>query len=228
MKRLIDLFRGGSPAETIEWSRLKPRAIDIVTAAVAPLDLHHQSSLQWVARDSDAQGARRLFRVHDAGAGRPFSVNWGYSFDFVQHLSGKTVHWHRTFKSARRDLWVIPPEELVTRAPQHQGEAVFLEKWHAMIDGGLEQAAKFFDISETAESPVTLLLRASADIAHPAKQPDGSSLMASQFALPFALARDGDLHEAKRLLSSRLEERSVPEDAGKTLLANLDKVAEMP
>lgn len=35
------------------------------------------------------------------------TLQWGWSFDFVPHVSGKKLAWHRTDKSARLDVWEV-------------------------------------------------------------------------------------------------------------------------
>ena len=35
------------------------------------------------------------------------TLQWGWSLDFVPHVSGKKLAWHRTDKSARLDVWEV-------------------------------------------------------------------------------------------------------------------------
>lgn len=221
MKRIFGLLKGRHDPVPIEWGKLKPRVCDIVTKAVARLGLTHQSGLQWVSEGSDEDGIRRLFRVHDAGAGRPFSANWGYSFDFVPHVSSDKVQWHRTFKSARRDYWVVPPETMVPRTPQHDGEAVFLERWDAMTEAGILQAERFFAQGHRLSDLPTLLSTAAHELHIGTQIDNGTRPRASSYALPFALARLRQMPEAGRVLSTRFEDRPVSDNLREDLLEKL-------
>ena len=48
-------------------------------------------------------GFRDLFEIM-LGKGHVYYPSWGFSLDFVPHVSGSTVRWHRTDKSSLLDL----------------------------------------------------------------------------------------------------------------------------
>jgi hypothetical protein len=60
---------------------------------------------RWVR--STKQPIRELFSLL-AMKGGYFSPCWGFSLDFVPHVSGSSVRWHRTAKVARFDLCYDP------------------------------------------------------------------------------------------------------------------------
>lgn len=59
--------------------------------------------LQWVR--SATAPIRRVFEYRQLKGG-VVAPRWGYSLDFVPHLSGGKIRWHRTEKSAVLDAWV--------------------------------------------------------------------------------------------------------------------------
>lgn len=38
------------------------------------------------------------------------TLQWGWSLDFVPHIAGNGLAWHRTDKSARQDVWEVSPD----------------------------------------------------------------------------------------------------------------------
>lgn len=104
-----------------------------VEAVLAPMGFECQKPLHWL-RSSDAP-IRQIFcfRQWKGGAIAPA---WGVSLDFVPHLSGGMVKWHRTPKSAQLDLivdardkkldmsYTYGPEQISLRAPDVIRDAV--------------------------------------------------------------------------------------------------------
>ena len=133
IRRLVRrVFRRAAPAPEgppLDWPRQKAALIDTVTARVSPLGLKHQSAMDWYAPD--------------AGSFRSLTMNWGSALDFVPHVAGSGVHWHRTFASARRDLWLVPTND---RPQAHRafGTPRFEADLPHLIDHGLARAAAFW------------------------------------------------------------------------------------
>ena len=62
---------------------------------------------RWI--DGSQPPVRRLFELHLLkGAG--IKVCWGFSLDFVPHISGGCVRWHRSDKTALLDLMIDPKD----------------------------------------------------------------------------------------------------------------------
>ncbi|WP_206026467.1 hypothetical protein [Roseimicrobium sp. ORNL1] len=72
------------------------------------LGLTEMESRVWV--DGSAPPVRRMFELQLLkGAG--LKAKWGFSLDFVPHLSGRRVSWHRSNKAAMLDV-VVDPKDL--------------------------------------------------------------------------------------------------------------------
>lgn len=63
------------------------------------------SPRKWVR--SIKQPVREIFSI-EAIKGLSYIPHWGFSLDFVPHISGKKVRWHRTSKSALYDFRFNP------------------------------------------------------------------------------------------------------------------------
>lgn len=76
-----------------------------VSRFLSPMGFESYRKLLWVRR-GDAP-IRQVFKLEQfKGAGLDFA--WGLSLDFVPHVSGSQVKWHRTPKTAMLDLGVRP------------------------------------------------------------------------------------------------------------------------
>ena len=78
----------------------------LAPAVEAALDGRHFEAvapLTWVR--SDGAPIRQMF-AFPAWKGGVIAPRWGFSFDFVPHVSGNAVRWHRTGKSAIFDFTV--------------------------------------------------------------------------------------------------------------------------
>src|SRR5262249_20877004 len=53
---------------------------------------------------------REVVQVNEATYWR-YKPYWGLSLDWAPHVSGTSVKWHRTAKSARLDLWHDPERD---------------------------------------------------------------------------------------------------------------------
>lgn len=74
---------------------------------LSPLGLAEVTPRTWV--DGSRPPVRRMFELQLLkGAG--VKACWGFSLDFVPHISGGRVRWHRSDKSARLDVIIDPPD----------------------------------------------------------------------------------------------------------------------
>jgi hypothetical protein len=72
---------------------------------LAALGLVQVAPRRWV--DGSAPPARRVFEMRllkSAG----IMANWGFSLDFVPHISGRRICWHRSDRTAMLDVHVDP------------------------------------------------------------------------------------------------------------------------
>jgi hypothetical protein len=72
-----------------------------------PLGLTEIAPRRWI--DGSKPPARRLFELQLL-KGASLKACWGFSLDFVPHVSGSSVRWHRSDKTARLDVIVDPVE----------------------------------------------------------------------------------------------------------------------
>jgi hypothetical protein len=96
--------------EPLEWQEASAAEIDaIVSAIVDPLlvaaGFTHVARRKWVRARPPI---RQLFEYHQSKGGW-YLVRWSISLDFVPHVSGSRLAWHRTDKSADGDL-IYDPE----------------------------------------------------------------------------------------------------------------------
>ncbi len=69
---------------------------------------------------------------------------WGLSLDFVPHVSGSTLKWHRTPKSALLDL-VVDARDRVLDMPYHQGLSPIRERVATVVPSAVARASDFWN-----------------------------------------------------------------------------------
>ncbi len=203
MKGILNRIRDAiAPIETLAWPDVKADLVTRIAPLVAPWGLEHQRGLDFVGADANADGMRRLFRIHDAGWGRPLTANWGYCLDFVPHLAAQQVHRHRTFKSARADFWMLCRDGVQPNPAL--GRRAYDRDLPELLAFGLEQATVLWREKHGLEDLLGLIESAAAhDWWRTGAVPqgrDGFVSLKSDFAEPFTLARCGQLDAALRKL----------------------------
>lgn len=73
-----------------------------------PLGLTERATRSWI--DGSHPPVRRLFEIQLL-KGASMKANWGFSLDFVPHIAGGRIRWHRTDKTAMLDI-VLDPKDL--------------------------------------------------------------------------------------------------------------------
>lgn len=199
MRRFFDRFRK-APVQEMDWPSAKAGLIERIKPLVAAHGLAHQSAMDFFSEAPDQDGIRKMFRIHDAGGLRDLTVNWGYSFDFVPHVSGATVKWHRTFKSAKSDLRVVPGNA-GPRAPRVSGADAFEAALPELLAFGIAQASAFWGRGHRLEDLPELLAGAAESAGGGQRDEAGFHLFKSLTAEPFVLARCGQLDAARTKLA---------------------------
>lgn len=95
----------GASVELLRIDQIHEIVEPAVSRYLSPMGFESHRQLVWV-RSADAP-IRQVFKLELLkGAGLDFA--WGLSLDFVPHVSGSRVKWHRTPKTAMLDLGVRP------------------------------------------------------------------------------------------------------------------------
>lgn len=113
MRDILRRIFGGPPArKEVQILSAAERDAIVAThlrACLPPLGLTEVQVRKWV--DGSQPPVRRVFELQLLkGAG--LKACWGFSLDFVPHLSGGHVRWHRSDKAAMLDL-IVDPKDLV-------------------------------------------------------------------------------------------------------------------
>jgi hypothetical protein len=106
---LLRLFNHGIEVPMF-WQLLSATERDSIVAShlrahLPSLGLSQLTARSWI--DGSRPPARRLFEIALL-KGAAMHAQWGFSLDFVPHISAGWVRWHRSDKTARLDLVVDP------------------------------------------------------------------------------------------------------------------------
>lgn len=175
----------------------------IVDAALDGRGFEAVAPLKWVRFDGTP--IRQMF-AFPAWKGGVIAPRWGLSFDFVPHVSGSSVRWHRTNKSAMFDLAVDARDKLLDIS-LIRGEKVVVQRSATVVDTATTRANEFWGRVNSIEDVATafewLQIRLSTGglgfynyVQHP-------------IALAFALARVGEVAAARSELERFLAGRSL-------------------
>ena len=186
----------------------------LVEAALDGRGFEAVAPLKWVRFDGSP--IRQMF-AFQAWKGGVIAPRWGLSFDFVPHVSGSAVRWHRTNKSAMFDL-AVDARDRTLDVSLIRGEEVAAQKSAAIVETAIARADEFWRRVNSVEGVVAAFewLRGYLStgglgfynyVQHP-------------IALAFALARRGDAVGARRELDRFLARRS-PDDPGSVRLGEL-------
>ncbi|MFT3996653.1 MAG: hypothetical protein QM667_04535 [Asticcacaulis sp.] len=135
------------PFEELTNARLH----DLMHATVErllPEGFEAAGELKWV-RDTYAP-VRHVFGFtkYKGGILRPY---WGLSLDFVPHVSGKQIRWHRSNATARPDLHV-PPRDPALSLPYIHGERPVRRGHPTVVTTAITRAEPFWSNATTIES----------------------------------------------------------------------------
>lgn len=89
--------------ELLSIATIHQHVAPLVDAFLAPRGFVSMKPLHWL-RSADAP-IRQMF-VYSQLKGGALAPQWGFSLDFVPHISGKKIAWHRTEKSALFDAFI--------------------------------------------------------------------------------------------------------------------------
>lgn len=152
--------------------------------------------LTWV-RSTDAP-IRQMFRFFQWKGG-VLAPSWGLSLDFVPHVSGSKLKWHRTPKSALMDLRVDSRDRALD-IPYHHGPQPIHERASLVVRGAVEQANALWREYRTVDRLVDAFQWVKQ---YYGQYPHGLgfyNFTQHSLALAFVYARTGDLIAANREL----------------------------
>ena len=78
---------------------------NLLSERLAPLGLAEVAPRTWI--DGTRPPVRRLFELK-LFKGATLNACWGFSLDFVPHVSGNRLQWHRSDRTARLDVIIDP------------------------------------------------------------------------------------------------------------------------
>jgi|SRR5688572_15148702 len=177
----------------------------VVGAQLVPDGFEEVDTLKWV-RSVDAP-IRQVF-LFSQWKGGAIAPTWGVSLDFVPHISGTKLKWHRTAKSARTDLCVDARDRALDM-PYHAGAHSIRSRAPEVVASAVIRAREFWDRSRRISD-----LPAAFDWLRSYLSTGGlgfDNYVQHPLALAFVLSANGRLVEANRELD-RLIQRDEPGD----------------
>jgi hypothetical protein len=129
-----------SSFEVVSIERIHQIVAPIVESLLDPAGFQVQKPLQWL-RSEDAP-IRQIFSLKQWKGGA-LAPAWGLSLDFVPHISGGSVNWHRTVKSARMDLTYDPREPALDMSYIRGADQV-AQKSTDVLRAAVSQAHRFW------------------------------------------------------------------------------------
>jgi len=81
-------------------------------------------------------------------------LRWGFSLDFVPHLSGDSIRWHRSDKSARLDVTINPKKLPTIWCPRSEQ---FREEFPTLLSKAVAAAKKDWKQGSTYQGMLQLI-----------------------------------------------------------------------
>ena len=123
-----------------------------LNAPLAELGLIQIAPRHWV--DGSVPPARRMFQMSLLkGAG--IVANWGFSLDFVPHISGRALRWHRSDRTAKLDV-IIDPKRACQTSFIHGAKWLHHDLKELMPDA-IAQATETWRQGQTFEGMLAIL-----------------------------------------------------------------------
>jgi hypothetical protein len=189
--------------EPVPKSELDAILADTFGAALIGYGFEQVDCRRWVR--GTKQPIRELFSVV-AMKGACYSPCWGFSLDFVPHVSGSSVRWHRSAKAALFDLCYDPVDYTSNTGewfiPSLQGHARARKEAARVARRALESALPWFEgVSTLAD----LAREFEAKKQRPSVRFGFYNYVQGPLAYAFLLARLGRWADAEAEISQYLE-----------------------
>lgn len=134
--------------EIVTLNKIQEILDPIISQYLARHNFIEQEKLQWIRSDDAPIRQLFAFRQWKGGAVAPA---WGLSLDFVPHLSGNTLKWHRTPKSALFDL-TIDARDRDLDISYIGGEQIIVDRAEHVVSKAVLHAIQFWDRYRTIQS----------------------------------------------------------------------------
>src|SRR5271170_1614311 len=124
------------------WELLRASERDSIIAShlekyFPPLGLAPINPRTWI--DESRPPTKRMFElILLKGAG--VRARWGFSLEFVPHISGGRVRWHRSGESAMLDVIVEPGKNALPEASYIHGAARLHDDLNRLLPDAVERA----------------------------------------------------------------------------------------
>ena len=182
------------PVEPVSATVVNAAAAGTFGTALAERGLEAIGPRRW-----GRPGSRSIREVFELQAlkGASYTPYWGFSFDFVPHLTGRgEVRWHRTLKSARCDLGCRPIDHETSRARRDEWHthrfltpAELVADFTRLADLAVPEAVRWWDrVKDESDLPAAFEERRT----RPVVGIPFESYVQEYLAYAFVLARSGD------------------------------------
>lgn len=130
----------GQAFAVVQINKIHEIVSPAVETLLQPLGFEVQAPLCWL-RSVDAP-IRQVFCLKQWKGGK-LAPAWGLSLDFVPHVSGNNIRWHRTAKSARFDLTWDTRDRALDISYSHGPETI-ANHAPAVLSTAIAQAESFW------------------------------------------------------------------------------------
>jgi hypothetical protein len=180
-------------------------ATPMLRERLEPLGLTEAAPRRWV--DGLKPPARRLFELQLL-KGASLKACWGFSLDFVPHVSGSGIRWHRSDKTAMLDVIVDPVT--LTQPCFHYGPEQFRLELGTLLPDAVAAAQRDWDRASTYKGMLQLIREIREQNTNCFGYRNYTQL---PLAFAFLNAKTGNLELAERELHEYLEGGWVKEQA---------------
>jgi len=198
----------------VYWDIIQPKDLqdkldEILSPRLIELGLVWRGDKAWV--EPGPVPLRRMIRLIPLKGLRAV-IGWGYSLNFVPHLTGTELRYHRTFKSAPLDVFEWPASHMNSLPERKASESVsllaakFETSLKSFLDAELPSVALWFKNVRGLPGIEQELRRQIARplFAYRAHHPLPS------YVLPFVVAARGEILEAEKLAETGFTKDIAP------------------
>lgn len=197
--------------ELLSIATIHQHVAPAVDALLAAREFVSTKPLRWV-RSIDAP-IRQMFCIAPLKGG-VVAPQWGFSLDFVPHIAGGKVKWHRTAKSALFDAFV-DGQSTELNMSYLWGVPKLLENMHSRVTAGIDLAQTLWDRGRTRDLLCDLVVELRA-------RPISSIYTQMPIAAAMCLAHLGREAEARREAEHYIKHLSLDASAAADVRLALD------